>query len=74
MGIGTTPKFAIGQRGLLVRSEQGNMLWDCITYLGDKTYEAVKELGGISAIAISHPHYYSCMYAAQVRIPGIHGH
>ncbi|GCE08137.1 MBL fold metallo-hydrolase [Dictyobacter aurantiacus] len=61
VGIGTSPKFAIGQRGLLVRSEQGNVLWDCITYLDDETYEAVKELGGISAIAISHPHYYSCM-------------
>ncbi|GLV55533.1 hydrolase [Dictyobacter sp. S3.2.2.5] len=61
VGIGTTPKFAIGQRGLLVRSEQGNVLWDCITYLDDETYEAVKKLGGISAIAISHPHYYSTM-------------
>ncbi|GCE31567.1 hypothetical protein KDA_70510 [Dictyobacter alpinus] len=61
LGIGTTPKFAIGQRGLLVRSEHGNVLWDCISYLDDETYETVKDLGGISAIAISHPHYYSSM-------------
>ncbi|GER90503.1 hypothetical protein KDW_46650 [Dictyobacter vulcani] len=61
IGIGTNPKFAIGQRGLLVCSEQGNVLWDCITYLDDETYQAVKDLGGISAIAISHPHYYSAM-------------
>lgn len=72
IGIGTTPTFAIGQRALLVCSEHGNVLWDCMTYLADETYEAVQKLGGISAIAISHPHYYSSMYAAQVRIPDIH--
>src|SRR5947209_1048550 len=26
-GIGTEPSFAIGQRALLVRSPQGNLLW-----------------------------------------------
>jgi len=60
-GIGTEPSFAIGQRALLVRSPQGNMLWDCITLIDDATVSAVRELGGIRAIAISHPHYYSCM-------------
>jgi hypothetical protein len=60
-GIGTTPTFAIGQRALLVRSPQGNVLWDCITLIDDETVEAVGELGGIRAIAISHPHYYSSM-------------
>lgn len=61
VGIGTTPSFAIGQRALLVRSPQGNILWDCITYLDDETYDTVQQFGGVSAIAISHPHYYSCM-------------
>ena len=60
-GIGTEPKFAIGQRALLVPGEGGNLLWDCVTYLDDDTVAAVTELGGISAIAISHPHYYSAM-------------
>jgi hypothetical protein len=60
-GIGTDPSFAIGQRALLVRSPQGNLLWDCITLLDDATVAAVRELGGIRAIAISHPHYYSSM-------------
>ena len=58
-GIGTEPSFAIGQRALLVRSPQGNLLWDCITVLDDETVEAIRKLGGIQAIAISHPHYYS---------------
>jgi glyoxylase-like metal-dependent hydrolase (beta-lactamase superfamily II) len=58
-GIGTEPTFAIGQRALLVQSPGGNVLWDCITVIDDATIEAVRALGGIAAIAISHPHYYS---------------
>ncbi len=60
-GIGTEPSFAIGQRALLVRTPEGNVLWDCITLLDDPTIAAVRELGGVAAIAISHPHYYSSM-------------
>jgi glyoxylase-like metal-dependent hydrolase (beta-lactamase superfamily II) len=60
-GIGTEPSFAIGQRALLVRTAEGNVLWDCITLLDDATVAAVRGLGGIAAIAISHPHYYSSM-------------
>ncbi|HZJ17290.1 MAG TPA: hypothetical protein VFD27_19715 [Chthoniobacteraceae bacterium] len=61
IGIGTEPKFAIGERALLVRASGGNILWDCISLLDAVTIEAVRKLGGISAIAISHPHYYSSM-------------
>ncbi|MCB8926290.1 MAG: MBL fold metallo-hydrolase [Ardenticatenaceae bacterium] len=60
-GIGTTPGFAISQRALLVQTPQGNLLWDCITLLDEETKTAVNALGGIDAIAISHPHYYSSM-------------
>jgi glyoxylase-like metal-dependent hydrolase (beta-lactamase superfamily II) len=55
-GIGTVPGFAIGQRALLVQTPNGNVLWDCISLLDDATVEAIKALGGISAIAVSHPH------------------
>ncbi|QBD79560.1 MBL fold metallo-hydrolase [Ktedonosporobacter rubrisoli] len=61
LGIGIEPAFGITQRALLVRTPQGNVLWDCISYLDDETREAVKRLGGIQAIAISHPHYYASM-------------
>ena len=60
-GIGTMPGFAIGQRALLVRTPAGNVLWDCITLIDDATVALVRALGGIAAIAISHPHYYSSM-------------
>ena len=60
-GIASEPVFAIGQRALLVQTPQGNLLWDCISLLDEQTIEAVRSLGGIQAIAISHPHYYSAM-------------
>jgi hypothetical protein len=61
LGIGTEPDFAIGQRALLLQSPGGNLLWDCITLLDDKTIAEVNAHGGIRAIAISHPHYYAAM-------------
>jgi glyoxylase-like metal-dependent hydrolase (beta-lactamase superfamily II) len=61
VGIGTEPKFAIGQRALLVQTPEGNILWDCITLLDEQTVAQIERLGGIKAITISHPHYYSAM-------------
>ncbi|PYK90299.1 MAG: MBL fold metallo-hydrolase [Verrucomicrobia bacterium] len=61
LGIGTKPEFAIGQRALLMQSPAGNLLWDCISLLNDKTSAELKTRGGIRAIAISHPHFYSSM-------------
>ena len=61
IGIGTEPAFAIGQRALLITTAAGNVLWDMITYLDDDLIQQVRELGGVSAIAISHPHYYGTM-------------
>jgi len=60
-GIGTTPPFAIGQRALLVCTDGGNVLWDCISLLDAATVAAVRELGGIAAICCSHPHFYGSM-------------
>ena len=57
--ITTKPKFGIGQSAFLVQGKGGNVLWDCITLLDEDTIGKVKELGGIEAIALSHPHYYS---------------
>ena len=61
IGIGTVPGFAISQRALLLQTAAGNVLWDCITLLDDATRAEVARLGGIDAIAISHPHFYSGM-------------
>jgi glyoxylase-like metal-dependent hydrolase (beta-lactamase superfamily II) len=61
LGIGCEPSFAIGQRALLVKSSVGNVLWDCISYLDDELVKRVDAEGGVAAIAVSHPHYYSAM-------------
>lgn len=60
-GIAAHPGFAIGQRALLVQTPAGNLLWDCISLIDEPTIAVVNALGGIRAIAISHPHYYSSM-------------
>ena len=59
--IRTEPDFAIGERAFLIRLPSGNVLWDCVALIDDATIAAVERLGGISAIAISHPHYYTTM-------------
>jgi metallo-beta-lactamase superfamily protein len=61
VGIGCEPSFAIGQRALLVQAPGGNVLWDCVSLLDEEIGARVEELGGLKAIAISHPHYYSSM-------------
>ena len=57
--IVTKPSFGIGQRALLVKTDSGNLLWDCVTFLDDDTVSRIDELGGVGCIAISHPHFYS---------------
>lgn len=57
----TEPKFGIGQRAFLVETPTGNVLWDCISLLDDGALEHIRNLGEVKAIAISHPHYYTCM-------------
>lgn len=61
IGIGTSPSFAIGQRALLVRTEHGNILWDCISLIDRTLIDVINGLGGLAGIAISHPHYYTTM-------------
>jgi glyoxylase-like metal-dependent hydrolase (beta-lactamase superfamily II) len=66
LGIGAEPKFAIGQRALLVpakvRGGPGrNVLWDCISLIDQAAIRVLQAQGGLGAIAISHPHYYASM-------------
>jgi hypothetical protein len=61
IGIGTQPAFGIGQRALLIQTPHGNVLWDCIALLDAATITLIKGLGGVQAMAISHPHFYTTM-------------
>jgi hypothetical protein len=58
-GVGLEPGFAIGQRALLVCTAEGNVLWDCVSLLDDAARARIAELGGISAVCMSHPHFYA---------------
>lgn len=59
--VGIDPLFAIGQRALFLRTSAGNVLWDCVPLLDPALVETVRALGGLRAVAISHPHYYANM-------------
>jgi hypothetical protein len=69
------PAVAINQRAFLVSTPAGNLLWDCVALLDAATEDVVRGLGGIAAIAISHPHYYTVMqdWAAAFEAP-VHLH
>jgi hypothetical protein len=75
LGVGVEPAVAIGQRALLVRTPGGNVLWDCVPVLDDDAAEQLDRLGGIAAIAVSHPHFYAAVvdladtFGATVHLP-----
>jgi hypothetical protein len=60
-GLGLEPGFAIGQRALLVREADGCVMWDCIPLATPEAINFIRSLGGLKAIAISHPHYYGAV-------------
>lgn len=57
----TTPHFAIGQRAFLIQTQSGNVLWDLVGLIDPETISLIRNDfgGGIQAIVISHPHYYT---------------
>jgi glyoxylase-like metal-dependent hydrolase (beta-lactamase superfamily II) len=59
--ITTQPSLAIAQRALVLETPGGNVMWDCISLVDDASVTALRERGGLSAIAISHPHFYASM-------------
>lgn len=60
-GLALEPSFAIGQRALLVPDGGTNVLWDCIPLATPEAIAQVRALGGLKAIAVSHPHYYGAV-------------
>jgi hypothetical protein len=69
--IKTEPGFALEQEPLLVCTARGNLLWDCLAYLDRATIDAVSKLGGVAAIAISHPHFYGSMVEWSLAFGGV---
>jgi glyoxylase-like metal-dependent hydrolase (beta-lactamase superfamily II) len=61
LGVGVEPSFAIGQRALLIVEPDGCVLWDCIPLATSDAIAHIKSLGGLKAIAVSHPHFYGAV-------------
>lgn len=69
----TEPEFAIGQYAYLVQTPAGNVLWESLSLIDAATIDAVRRAGGIAAIAISHPHFYSsCVEWSQAFDAAVH--
>jgi hypothetical protein len=60
-GFGADPAFAIGQRSLLVRTPEGNLLWDPSGFIDDAAVAAAGDLGGVAFVTASHPHFYGAI-------------
>jgi hypothetical protein len=71
LSLTTQPAFGIGQRAQLLRTPRGNILWDCIALIDRATVELINGLGGLTCIAISHPHYYTTMAEWSAAFGGI---
>ncbi|MEO6396393.1 MAG: MBL fold metallo-hydrolase [Devosia sp.] len=61
IGIGSKPQIAIGQRALAITRPDGGVLWDCTPLVTEPAIKALQTKGGIKAMAISHPHFYTTM-------------
>jgi hypothetical protein len=72
--VHTRPRIGIGQRAFVVQTPEGNLLWDCVPHLDAATVAAIRELGGLAAIAVSHPHYYTAMVEWSHALGGVPVH
>lgn len=70
-GIISEPKIAIGQQAHLIETPAGNLLWNCISLIDDETVTDVERRGGLAAIAISHPHFFTSMAAWSQAFGGV---
>lgn len=64
----TDPKAGIGQRGLLLRTPAGNLLWEPPGHLDDAAFSAVTALGPVAVIGASHPHLVGASVAWSHRL------
>ncbi len=65
------PRFAIGHRSFVVQTDAGNLLWDAPSYLDDEIVRVVRGLGGVTAIAASHPHMFGAQLSWSSEFGGV---
>ena len=78
-GVGIAPALGVGQRGLLVQTQSGNLLWDPAPLVDEDAVAAVRDRGGVAVVAASHPHMYGAMvewadlFDAPIALPAVDG-
>lgn len=50
------PSVGIGQRGFVIATSDGNILWEPPGFIGPALVEWLERHGGLAAVAASHPH------------------
>lgn len=77
VGIGVHQEIGVNQRGLLVRTPEGNLLWDPPAFLDEQAVQAVRAAGGLRFVSSSHPHMYgaivdwSDVFDAEITLPEV---
>lgn len=71
VGYDITPTFGIPQRMALVPTAAGNVLWESLSLVTDAAIADIRARGGATAIAISHPHFYTAMVDWSEALGGI---
>ncbi|MRJ77487.1 hydrolase [Aeromicrobium sp. SMF47] len=69
-GITTSPDVGIGQQAKLVRTPDGNLLWDPVGFVDDDIARRVRALGEVRAIVASHPHMFGVQVEWSRRLGG----
>lgn len=52
-------QFSVGERFEIIQTKSGNVMWDMIALIDQATVDKINELGGLKAIVVSHPHYFT---------------
>lgn len=62
LGVGMSPSFAINQRCVLVEAAAGTVMWETASLVTNDAAAEIRSRAPVSAIAISHPHFYAAMH------------
>jgi hypothetical protein len=65
------PQISVGHHALLVMTPEGNLLWDALSVITPSAVRTVRELGGLTAVAISHPHFQAAMVSWSTAFGGV---
>jgi hypothetical protein len=68
--IRVEPKLGIGQTCYLACTDSGNVLFDVPAYIDAEAVAAVRDLGGVAAIAASHPHMFGTQLEGSAAFDG----